>query len=127
MAQAFPCSSSIWLNLSSVMPNLMNLCVLFQRALDSGATTRPGRLSAETCRCRSILSGDAQGGACPAPRAQYASLRGIHLPHRSPVGLSPTDMVFTHPVGQSPRGVDAPYGLAYVVGDAGFEPATSPV
>lgn len=36
MAQAFPCSSSIWWYRVSVMPNLMNLCVLVPPGLVLG-------------------------------------------------------------------------------------------
>ena len=61
----------------------------------------------------------------PGTLPQCCLARGIHLPHRSPVGWSLPDMVFTHRVQSEPVGCYQHLaGSPAVVGGAGIEPAT---
>ena len=114
IAQAYSCASSIAWKLSGVRPKRLSLCALFQRVLASGVASLPPRRRSVSRNLRSArAAGVRHSPRWPGIRPQCALARGIHLPHRSPVGWPLAGMVLTHLVqSQSPWGAPTPHGLA---------------
>jgi hypothetical protein len=98
IAQAFCWISRSRSNCFRVRPYRTSLCVWFHRRLAAGSTILPwtATRSANRRRARAIARGVLQLPRCPGVRAQWAFLRGIHLPQTAPaIPCSLADMVTT--------------------------------